>query len=80
MEEYKKKQPGSRKQVFLRFIRYVAVAVVTVWLLLLLIASTDKDDFGVAFLAVFFFLYYNSSCWFLDLFFCQGCMATHKNR
>ncbi len=57
MEEYTKKQPVSRKQVFLRFIRYVAVAVVTVWLLLLLIASTDKDDFGVAFLAVFLFFF-----------------------
>lgn len=57
MEEHPKKQPGSRKQVFLRFMRYVAVAVVTVWLLLLLIASTDKDDFEVAFLAAFLFFF-----------------------
>ena len=57
MEECPNNQRVSKKQAFLRIMRYVAVAVVTVWLLLLLIASTDKDDFGVAFLAAFLFFF-----------------------
>lgn len=57
MEEYPKKQPVSRKQVFLRFMRYVAVAVVTVWLLVIAIEEINEDDFGVAFLAAFLFFF-----------------------
>lgn len=57
MEEYPKKQRVSRKQVFLRFMRYVAVAVVTVWLLVIAIEEINEDDFGVAFLAAFLFFF-----------------------
>lgn len=42
----------TKKQTFLRVMRYVAVAVVTVWLLVLFIASTDEDDFLAAFMVV----------------------------
>ena len=42
----------NKKQTFLRFMRYVAVTAVTVWLLVLFIASTDEDDFLAAFMVV----------------------------
>lgn len=45
----------TMKQVFLRFLRYVVVAVVTVWLLVIAVEEINEDDFGVAFLAVFLF-------------------------
>lgn len=47
----------TKKQVFLRFMRYVAVAVVTVWLLVIAIEEINEDDFGVAFLAAFLFFF-----------------------
>lgn len=47
----------NKKQVFLRFMRYVAVAVVTVWLLVIAIEEINEDDFGVAFLAAFLFFF-----------------------
>ena len=47
----------NKKQVFLRFMRYVAVAVVTVWLLVIAIEEINEDDFGVAFLAALLFFF-----------------------
>lgn len=52
MENNEINQTMNKKQTFLRFMRYVAVAVVTVWLLVLFIASTDKDDFLATFIVV----------------------------
>lgn len=45
MEDNETHKPQNKRQVFLRFMRYVAVTFATVWLLLLIIASTDTDDF-----------------------------------
>lgn len=42
----------NKRQVFLRFMRYVAVTLVTVWLLVLMIASVDNDDYGFALMIV----------------------------
>lgn len=52
MENDEINQPMNKKQTFMLFMRYVAVAVVTVWLLVLYIASTDKDDFLATFIVV----------------------------
>lgn len=52
MENNEINQPMNKKQTFPRFMRYVAVAIVTVWLLVLFIASTDEDDFLAAFMVV----------------------------
>lgn len=52
MENNEINQPMNKKQTFLRFMRYVAVGVVTVWLLVLFIASTDEDDFLAVFMVV----------------------------
>ena len=38
-------QSMNKKSAFLRFMRYVAVVLVTVWLFMLMIASADTDDF-----------------------------------
>ncbi len=57
MKEYPKNKVMTKKQVFLRFMRYVAVAVVTVWLLVIAIEEINEDDFGVAFLAAFLFFF-----------------------
>ena len=57
MKEYPKNKAMTKKQVFLRFMRYVAVAVVTVWLLVIAIEEINEDDFGVAFLAAFLFFF-----------------------
>lgn len=42
----------SKRQVFLQFMRYVAVTLVTLWLLVLMIASTDTDDFWFSLMIV----------------------------
>lgn len=52
MENNEINQPMNKKKTFLRFMRYVAVAVVTVWLLVLFIAPTDEDDSEAAFMLV----------------------------
>ncbi|WP_294629979.1 hypothetical protein [uncultured Bacteroides sp.] len=59
MDDKRISQPINKRQVFLRFMRYVAVAIVTIWLFVLMIASADADDFWyylllVAALVVFF--------------------------
>ena len=41
-------QSMNKKSAFLRFMRYVAVAGVTVFLIVFMISSTDTDDFTVA--------------------------------
>ena len=53
-------KPINKRQRFSRFMRYLSVAVVTVWLLVFLIASADKDEFravGVIVLLFFVFLF-----------------------
>lgn len=45
-------EPQNKRQVFLRFMRYVTVTLVTVWLLVLMIASADNDDYGFALMIV----------------------------
>ena len=45
MENNGIRQPMNKRQRFIRFMRYFSVAVVTVWLLVFLIASADKDEF-----------------------------------
>ena len=44
MENNGIRQPMNKRQRFIRFMRYFSVAVVTVWLLVFLIASADKDE------------------------------------
>ena len=44
MEDNGTHKPQTKRQVFLRFMRYVAVTLATVWLLVLMIASADTDD------------------------------------
>ena len=76
-------KPINKRQRFSRFMRYLSVAVVTVWLLVFLIASADKDEFravGVIVLLFFVFLFIIPLIGFLDLFFCQGRKATLKSR
>ena len=41
-------QSMNKKSAFLRFMRYVAVLGVTVFLIVFMISSTDTDDFTVA--------------------------------
>lgn len=53
MENNGTSQPINKRQRFIRFMRYLSVAVVTVWLLVFLIASADKDDFRVVGVIVF---------------------------
>lgn len=51
-------QSMNKKSAFLRFMRYVAVVLVTVWLFMLMIASADRDDFkflGVVWIALMLF-------------------------
>lgn len=51
-------QSMNKKSAFLRFMRYVAVALTTVWLFMLMIASADTDDFkflGVIWIALILF-------------------------
>ena len=53
MENNGIRQPMNKRQRFIRFMRYFSVAVVTVWLLVFLIASADKDEFrAVSFIVV----------------------------
>ena len=66
MEEHPKKQPGSRKQVFLRFMRYVAVAVVTVILLFVFILSIGLDEFDLD-VAIFVFILIFAAGFFITL-------------
>lgn len=59
MENNGTSQPINKRQRFIRFMRYLSVAVVTVWLLAFLIASADKEDFravGVIVFLIFVFL------------------------
>ena len=49
-------KPINKRQRFIRFMRYFSVAVVTVWLLVFLIASADKDEFRAVGVIVFLFL------------------------
>jgi len=59
MENKEISKPINKRQRFIRFMRYLSVAVVTVWLLAFLIASADKDDFravGVIVFLIFVFL------------------------
>lgn len=44
MEDNGTHKPQTKRQVFLRFMRYVAVTLVTLWLLVTMIASADTDD------------------------------------
>ena len=44
MENNATHKPQNNRQVFLRFMRIVAVTLVTLWLLVLMIASADSDD------------------------------------
>ena len=44
MENNETHKPQNNRQVFLRFMRIVAVTLVTLWLLVLMIASADTDD------------------------------------
>ena len=55
MENNRTSQPINKRQRFSRFMRYLSVAVVTVWLLVFLIASVDKDDFRAVGVIVFLF-------------------------
>ncbi len=66
MEEHPKKQPGSRKQVFLRFMRYVTVAVVTVILLFVFILSIGLDEFDLD-VAIFVFILIFAAGFFITL-------------
>ncbi len=43
MEDNGTHKPQTKRQVFLRFMRYVAVTLATVWLLALMITSADTD-------------------------------------
>ena len=59
MENKEISQQMNKRQRFIRFMRYLSVAIVTVWLLAFLIASADKDDFravGVIVFLIFVFL------------------------
>ena len=52
-------KPINKRQRFILFMRYFSVAVVTVWLLVFLIASADKDEFravGVIVVLILVFL------------------------
>ena len=76
-------KPINKRQRFSRFMRYLSVAVVTVWLLVFLIASADKNEFravGVIVFFVFLFIIPLIGFWILDLFFCKGRKATLKSR
>ncbi len=66
MEEYPNNQRVSRKQVFLRFMRYVAVAVVTVILLFVFILSIGLDEFDLD-VAIFVFILIFAAGFFITL-------------
>lgn len=48
-------QSMNKKSAFLRFMRYVAVILVTVWLFVLMIASAEDDFFDSL---IFIYVYY----------------------
>lgn len=49
-------RPANKERSFLRFMRYAAVAVVTLYMLVMLIGSTTTNDDGFVYLALFFAL------------------------
>lgn len=77
-------KPANRERSFLRFMRYVAVAVVTLYLLVILIGSTTTNDDGFVYLFLFFalMLFYITIpiMGVADVFFCQSRFAAHKDR
>lgn len=63
MEEYPKKQPVSRKQVFLRFMRYVSVFSVTIVFTIMAIMCSGLDGFDLdltlfCFILIFTYLFF----------------------
>lgn len=52
MEDNGTHKPQTKRQVFLRFMSIVAVILVTLWLLVLMIASADTDDFWFSLMIV----------------------------
>lgn len=52
MEDNVTHKRQTKRQVFLRFMRYVTVALATVWLFVLMIALADTDDFWFSLMIV----------------------------
>ena len=82
--DYETSRPANKERPFLRFMRYADVAIVTLCLLALLIYSTDTKDDGFVYLFLFFavvaFYITIPIHRLVDIFFCQGHYAVHKDR
>ena len=58
MENNGIRQPMNKRQRFIRFMRYLSVIVITVWLLVFLIASADEDVFRtIDVILILFFIF-----------------------
>lgn len=49
-------QSMNKRSAFLKFMRYVAVVLTTVWLFVLMIVSFDTDDFILTYVSIIPFL------------------------
>lgn len=79
MENNATHKPQNNRQVFLRFMRIVAVTLVTLWLLVLMIASADTDDLWFSLMIVSAFYNYSHHR-ILAIFIYKGCQTSNQNR